>query len=196
MNRNVLLAALACTLLLGGCTANTVEYQCTDGTLVESFGDCPLVNLSQPTCPELDCAECPIKTETVVKTEKAYVCIDGSTVKQDTECFTADNLIVESVGTDQFFTSLDKQTIGSITITGILENKGPKEVVDYNVVGYLKKDGKIVASSGMDETKAEWQLSHDFNVSIRPGEKRAFQLIIRQKADYDDVEAQVTYKTK
>jgi hypothetical protein len=90
--RNIILGILLLSILvLAGCSTQTVvKYQCADGSFVESADSCPAIEC-QTNCPELDCSNCPVKTETKVETktltEKIYVCPDKTTVDDMSECF-------------------------------------------------------------------------------------------------------------
>lgn len=70
-------------IALTGCSQTVVKYQCSDGSFVDSAKSCSSVSCKTD-CPQLDCASCPVKTETKVETKtiekRMYVCPDESTV--------------------------------------------------------------------------------------------------------------------
>ena len=87
--KNMILGILFISILvLAGCSSQTVvKYQCADGSFVDSADLCSVVEC-QTNCPELDCSNCPVKTETktVEKEVIKYQCNDG-TIKNDlAEC--------------------------------------------------------------------------------------------------------------
>ena len=50
-------------VVVAGCSSQTiVKYQCADGSFANSADSCSVVEY-QTNCPELDCSNCPVKTE-------------------------------------------------------------------------------------------------------------------------------------
>ncbi len=103
MKFSLLCIVVAFVLVLTGCSQTVVKYQCTDGSFVDSIDACPEVKCLT-NCPELNCSDCPIQTETVIetdcstcpvktetKTEKIYVCPDLTEVKDKDDCIDADS---------------------------------------------------------------------------------------------------------
>ena len=93
--RTILLGImLISVLILAGCSQTVVKYQCADGSFVDSADACPAVECLT-NCPELDCSNCPVKTETKVETktvtEKIYVCPDLTEVKNKDDCIDTDS---------------------------------------------------------------------------------------------------------
>lgn len=75
-------------IVVAGCSSQTiVKYQCVDGSFVDSADSCSAVKC-QTNCPELDCSNCPVKTETktVEKTITKYQCYDGSLQSSLSNC--------------------------------------------------------------------------------------------------------------
>ena len=64
-------------IALAGCSQTVVKYQCADGSFMDSANSCSAVSCKTD-CPQLDCASCPVKTETKVETKTVtntiYVC--------------------------------------------------------------------------------------------------------------------------
>ncbi|PIN87738.1 hypothetical protein COV12_02225 [Candidatus Woesearchaeota archaeon CG10_big_fil_rev_8_21_14_0_10_32_24] len=81
-------------LFLSGCSSTTVKYQCFDGSFVDSVSSCLSVSCKND-CPHLDCASCPVKTETKVETKTVtntiYVCSDLREVDKKEDCLTANS---------------------------------------------------------------------------------------------------------
>ena len=93
--RTILLGImLISVLILAGCSQTVVKYQCADGSFVDSADACSAVECLT-NCPELDCSNCPVKTETKVETktvtEKIYVCPDLTEVKNKEDCIDTDS---------------------------------------------------------------------------------------------------------
>ena len=70
---------------LSGCSSQTiVKYQCADGSFVNSVNLCSSKTCPEANCPKLDCASCPVRTETKIETKTVektlYVCPDEKTV--------------------------------------------------------------------------------------------------------------------
>lgn len=90
--RSIIFGILLLSILaLAGCSTQTiVKYQCADGSFVDSATSCSSVSCKTD-CPKLDCASCPVKTETKVETKtvekKLYVCPDEKTIVSEiSEC--------------------------------------------------------------------------------------------------------------
>src|SRR3989338_5978457 len=80
-------------IVLTGCSQTVVKYQCADGSFVDSADSCSSVSCKMD-CPQLDCASCPVKTETKVEiqtiTNAIYVCTDLREVKNKDDCLKTD----------------------------------------------------------------------------------------------------------
>jgi len=74
-------------MVLSGCSQTVVKYQCADGSFVDSANSCSSVSCKTD-CPQLDCASCPVKTETktVEKIVTKYQCYDGTTKTSISDC--------------------------------------------------------------------------------------------------------------
>ena len=69
---------------MSGCSQTVVKYQCADGSFVDSVNLCSSKTCPEANCPKLDCASCPVRTETKIETKTVektlYVCPDEKTV--------------------------------------------------------------------------------------------------------------------
>lgn len=72
---------------LSGCSQTIVKYQCADGSFMDSANSCSAVSCKTD-CPQLDCASCPVKTETktVEKIVTKYQCYDSSVKTSLSDC--------------------------------------------------------------------------------------------------------------
>jgi len=132
-------------IVLSGCSQTVVKYQCADGSFVDSASSCSSVSCKTD-CPQLDCASCPVKTETKVETKTVtntvYVCSDLSEVKNKDDCLKADSegwyeiktISGASPKATELFTINSAQWRYTLTCTGITEysmyNLEVKKLVD------------------------------------------------------------------
>jgi len=119
-------------IALAGCSQTVVKYQCADGSFVDSANSCSSVSCKTD-CPQLDCASCPVKTETKVETKTVtntvYVCSDLSEVKNKDDCLKSDSegwyevktISGASPKATESFTINSAQWRYTLTCTGITE---------------------------------------------------------------------------
>lgn len=125
-------------IVLSGCSQTVVKYQCADGSFVDSATSCSSVSCKTD-CPQLDCASCPVKTETKVETKTVtntiYVCADLTQVKSLNDCKTTEQKEIETSSSDLILTINGVRTARSIGDYS-LEELGSDEqyiIVDFSI---------------------------------------------------------------
>lgn len=131
-------------VVVAGCSSQTiVKYQCADGSFVNSVDLCVSKTYPETVCPELNCADCPVKTETKTVLEKVYVCSDFTQVKSLEDCKTQEQREIESSKYPLVTTINGVRTANSIGSSS-LEVLKPNEhylVVDFSLYNKEIEEG-------------------------------------------------------
>ena len=144
-------------LVLSSCSQTVVKYQCADGSFLDSANSCPSVSCKTD-CPKLDCASCPVKTETktVERVVTKYQCYDDTIKDNLKDCTTLEQRLTAN---PVVLEGSDNQVTDKFYLKKGLAIFKNKYVGQHNFIAYLidseGNDVRIVANTiGSSETSS------------------------------------------